>query len=86
MKQAIHEQDALARHWKHLYAPIAAELAAAEELLKGELSSDDPFVDNLVKHAFRLGGKRLRRRWCCFRPRRPAKSAAITSCWLPWSR
>jgi octaprenyl-diphosphate synthase len=60
MKQAIHEQDALARHWKHLYAPIAAELAAAEELLKGELSSDDPFVDNLVKHAFRLGGKRLR--------------------------
>lgn len=60
MKQAIHEHDALARHWKHLYAPIAAELAAAEELLKGELSSDDPFVDNLVKHAFRLGGKRLR--------------------------
>jgi octaprenyl-diphosphate synthase len=60
MKQAIHEQDALARHWKRLYAPIATELAAAEELLRGELSSDDPFVDKLVKHAFRLGGKRLR--------------------------
>lgn len=60
MKQAIHEQDALARHWKRLYAPIATELAAAEELLRGELSSDDPFVDRLVKHAFRLGGKRLR--------------------------
>jgi octaprenyl-diphosphate synthase len=60
MKQAIHEQDALARHWKRLYAPIAGELAAAEELLRGELSSADPFVDNLVKHAFRLGGKRLR--------------------------
>jgi octaprenyl-diphosphate synthase len=60
MKQAIREQDALARHWKRLYAPITAELAAAEELLRGELTSDDPFVDGLVKHAFRLGGKRLR--------------------------
>ena len=60
MKQAIREQDALARHWKRLYAPIAAELAASEDLLRGELTSDDPFVDGLVKHAFRLGGKRLR--------------------------
>jgi octaprenyl-diphosphate synthase len=60
MSQAIREQDALARHWKRLYAPIASELAAAEELLRGELTSDDPFVDGLVKHAFRLGGKRLR--------------------------
>ena len=40
--------------------PIAAELAAAEDLLRGELTSEDPFVDALVKHAFRLGGKRLR--------------------------
>jgi len=60
MKQAIREQDALARHWKRLYAPIAEDLAAAESLLQSELSSDDPFVDSLVKHAFRLGGKRLR--------------------------
>ncbi len=60
MEQAIQQQDALARHWKRLYAPIAAELAAAEELLRGELTSEHPFVDVLVKHAFRLGGKRLR--------------------------
>ncbi len=60
MKQVIQSPDALARHWKRLYAPIAEELAAAEELLRGELSSEDPFVDSLVKHAFRLGGKRLR--------------------------
>jgi octaprenyl-diphosphate synthase len=60
MKQAVHQPDALVRHWKRLYAPIADELAAAEELLRGELTSDDPFVDELVKHAFRLGGKRLR--------------------------
>jgi octaprenyl-diphosphate synthase len=60
MKQAIREGDALARHWRRLYAPIAAELSTAEQLLRGELVSDDPFVDSLVKHAFRLGGKRLR--------------------------
>ncbi len=60
MNQAIQQQDALARHWKRLYAPIATELAAAETLLRAELSSDDPFVDQLVKHAYRLGGKRLR--------------------------
>jgi octaprenyl-diphosphate synthase len=60
MTQAVQQQDALARHWKRLYAPIADEMAAAEELLRGQLTSDDPFVDRLVKHAFRLGGKRLR--------------------------
>lgn len=60
MKQAVQQQDALARHWKRLYAPIAGELAAAEDLLRQELTSEDPFVDSLVKHAFRLGGKRLR--------------------------
>lgn len=31
-----------------------------EDLLRRELSSDNPFVDRLVKHGFRLGGKRLR--------------------------
>ena len=43
-----------------LYAPVAAELAEVEEVLRRELSSDNPFVDRLVKHGFRLGGKRLR--------------------------
>ncbi|REK18646.1 MAG: polyprenyl synthetase family protein [Planctomycetota bacterium] len=60
MKQAIRERDTLARQWKRLYAPIAEELSAAEDLLRRELSSDHLFVDGLVKHAFRLGGKRLR--------------------------
>ncbi len=48
------------RRWKTLYGPIAAELEQCEDLLRRELRSDDPFVDTLVKHAFRLGGKRLR--------------------------
>ncbi|MCE5302057.1 MAG: polyprenyl synthetase family protein [Planctomycetaceae bacterium] len=43
-----------------LYAPVAQELQETEELLRRELSSDHPFVDQLVKHGFRLGGKRLR--------------------------
>src|SRR5580765_1931494 len=46
--------------WMSLYAPVANEIAAAEEVLRRELRSDDPHVDELVKHAFRLGGKRLR--------------------------
>jgi octaprenyl-diphosphate synthase len=48
------------RRWKTLYDPIAADIGRCEELLRRELVSDDPFVDQLVKHAFRLGGKRLR--------------------------
>ncbi|MBX7168749.1 MAG: polyprenyl synthetase family protein [Pirellulales bacterium] len=43
-----------------LYEPIQAELAQAEDLLRRELRSQHPFVDELVKHGFRLGGKRLR--------------------------
>jgi octaprenyl-diphosphate synthase len=43
-----------------LYAPVATELADVEDLLRRELSNDNPFVDRLVKHGFRLGGKRLR--------------------------
>ena len=43
-----------------LYAPVARELNDVEELLRRELSNKNPFVDELVKHGFRLGGKRLR--------------------------
>ncbi|MEX2111727.1 MAG: polyprenyl synthetase family protein, partial [Pirellulales bacterium] len=59
-EKSIKQTDEVARPWKRLYSPVATELAAAEDLLRGELASDDPFVDSLVKHAFRLGGKRLR--------------------------
>jgi octaprenyl-diphosphate synthase len=43
-----------------LYAPIAEELGDVEALLKSELRSDYPFVDELVRYGFLLGGKRLR--------------------------
>ncbi len=45
---------------RDIYAPVARELEAVEGLLQREFSSDDPFVDGLAQHGFRLGGKRLR--------------------------
>ena len=42
-----------------LYAPIRGELDEVEAILCAELQSHFPFVDRLVKHGFRLGGKRL---------------------------
>lgn len=53
-------QEVQKPRWHALYAPVATEMTAAEEVLRSELQSEDPFVDQLVKHAFRLGGKRLR--------------------------
>jgi octaprenyl-diphosphate synthase len=58
MTTSIQEQSR--PRWLSLYGPVANEIAAAEDVLRGELQSEDPFVDQLVKHAFRLGGKRLR--------------------------
>jgi octaprenyl-diphosphate synthase len=43
-----------------LYAPVAPELVEVEALLKAELRSDYPFVDELVRYGCLLGGKRLR--------------------------
>jgi octaprenyl-diphosphate synthase len=43
-----------------IYAPVVEQLAQVEDLLREELTSDHPFVDQLVKHGFHLGGKRLR--------------------------
>lgn len=60
MTQTIHVREHAKPRWLSLYEPVAAEMLATEEVLRSELSSEDPFVDQLVKHAFRLGGKRLR--------------------------
>lgn len=43
-----------------IYAPIEGQLTQVEDLLREELQSDHPFIDELVKHGFHLGGKRLR--------------------------
>lgn len=48
------------RQLGQLYAPVQEELPRVEEILSQELRSKDPRVDEMVKHGFRLGGKRLR--------------------------
>jgi octaprenyl-diphosphate synthase len=60
MKQLIKDQATVPDTLRTLYIPIAKELEQVENLLHDELRSDHPFVDKLVKHGFRLGGKRLR--------------------------
>ncbi|MGA2798963.1 MAG: polyprenyl synthetase family protein [Thermoguttaceae bacterium] len=60
MKQSIKGQATVPDILRALYVPIAGELEQVENILYDELRSDHPFVDQLVKHGFRLGGKRLR--------------------------
>ncbi len=45
---------------RRIYAPIQNDLDEVEAFLRRELSSRFSFVDELVKHGFRLGGKRMR--------------------------
>ncbi|MBN2476445.1 MAG: polyprenyl synthetase family protein [Pirellulales bacterium] len=60
MKQAAKDRAKTPEALHALYTPIREELHQVEELLREELCSDYPFVDRLVKHGFRLGGKRIR--------------------------
>ncbi len=60
MEQTVLDRKKTPDTLRKLYIPIATELDEVENLLLGELRSDHPFVDQLVKHGFRLGGKRLR--------------------------
>ena len=43
-----------------LLGPIAAELVEVERRLQAELRHPDPYIDELARHSFRIGGKRLR--------------------------
>lgn len=43
-----------------LLAPVASELTAVESRLQAELTSRHRAVDRIVRHGYRLGGKRLR--------------------------
>lgn len=43
-----------------LYEPICRELEGCERILRAELRNENAYVDQLVRHGFRLGGKRLR--------------------------
>ncbi len=58
--QAVDDRLAGRQRLDALYDPIREELAQFESILHAELQSRYPSVDQLAKHAFRLGGKRLR--------------------------
>jgi octaprenyl-diphosphate synthase len=56
----VRQTEAAQRIFGSLFELIRADLAKVEDSLKQQLRSADPYVDQLVKHGFRLGGKRLR--------------------------
>jgi octaprenyl-diphosphate synthase len=60
MDQSANTRAAVPDSLRALYAPVGQKLEAVENILRQELSNQNPFVDRLVKHGFRLGGKRLR--------------------------
>lgn len=60
MDQMANPRSIIPPTLRALYAPVAEDMERVEDLLRRELSNDNPFVDQLVKHGFRLGGKRLR--------------------------
>lgn len=45
---------------RELFGPISAALVRIEERLQQELHGDDPRTDEVIRHGYRLGGKRLR--------------------------
>ena len=60
MSQVRHTQADARAMLGRLFTPIAADLAAVDKRLQAELRHADPFIDELARHSFRLGGKRLR--------------------------
>jgi octaprenyl-diphosphate synthase len=76
MNQGIEDRVRTPETLRELYGPVQEGLDEVEEIFRQELRSDYPFVDSLVKHGFRLGGKRLRpalmllSAWACGKLRR----------------
>jgi octaprenyl-diphosphate synthase len=60
MPQATTAPITVPERLTQLYEPILPELSEVEAVLRKEASSRFPEVDPLLRHSFRLGGKRLR--------------------------
>jgi octaprenyl-diphosphate synthase len=60
MKQADADRARTPLILPSIYSPIQGDMDRVEEVFRAELCSDYPFVDGLLKHGFRLSGKRLR--------------------------
>ena len=48
-----------------IYAPVGDDLGALERILRTELSSDDPFIGELVTHVLTMQGKMIRPALVC---------------------
>mgnify|MGYP000088413800 CR=1 FL=1 len=60
MKESAKDKCLFADVLGSLYAPVRAELEEVEQLLEQQLVSRHAFVEEVSRHGFRLGGKRLR--------------------------
>jgi octaprenyl-diphosphate synthase len=60
VSRSVSEPKANTSALPDVYGPIESELAEVERILKSELRSDHPYVDELVRYGCLLGGKRLR--------------------------
>lgn len=60
MSQTVNDREATSEILSALYLPIEEELAEVEQILRNELRSRFPFVDELVRYGCLLGGKRMR--------------------------
>jgi octaprenyl-diphosphate synthase len=60
MSQIAGPTVVLPRQLATFYAPVQEDLKRVDALLRGELRSNCPHVNDLVRYSFRIGGKRLR--------------------------
>lgn len=60
MSQAPSVDAGIQQRLAALLAPILPDLAEVDARLRAELRNDDPFVNELAQHSFRMSGKRLR--------------------------
>ena len=54
------ERQAMIDVLKMLYAPVVDDMQRVEDILAEELKNPHAFVDQVIQHSARLGGKRLR--------------------------
>ena len=60
MKNSASDVSVAETPLRALYAPVEAELAEMDRILRAELESDYPYIEELVQYGCWLGGKRLR--------------------------
>lgn len=60
MSGTVNDQHEMAQILRALYAPVADDMQSVERILDAELRNQHAFVDQVVRHSGRLGGKRLR--------------------------